>query len=643
MRAVSRPNYESASGIVITTTLRLRALLAATAVCAVYSATAFAQDAAATGDMHMNVAASAQSADPSTTRSGDPPRRHRHHVVADTDDRIDRLEREIEELKAQIANQPSSQVSSAQFEALQNQVYETQAMAKAAAAAPAAHQDKKIHFKGITFTFGGFLAAESVWRSNNLQSDIGSPGFSGIPFPGPGAGNSQAVGATATSAGVGNAVNIGHTREFRFSARQSRVSGMAEGDTGDVHLTGYGEFDFLGAAASANSNESNSFTPRVRNVYLTVDWTDMGFRFLAGQNWSLATLDGKGINERSELPPPTIDAQYVPGFIWTRQPQLRITKSFGDDYTLGLSVENPQTTLGGTAPTDCSVKAGAATQACTANGTVVISSNGSSFSGAGLNSTRDAEFNPGIQLSLNHVPDVIGKFAWEPGYFDGNVHLELFGIYRDFYDRTMAIAPAGVPCTSTYANCYGALQLGTARNHNVSGGGGGIAGLVKVIPGLFDVQFDAMYGTGIGRYGSGQLPDATYRADGTLQPLNEDMEMFGLTFHATPAFDLYVFGGREHEVSNWFRLNGSNGGYGNPNFVNTGCFNFNSTAACTGNVQTVEQITIGFWDKIYNGDYGSFRFGLQYSYTYLRAFDGVGGTPHTNDNMVFTSFRYYPF
>ena len=50
-------------------------------------------------------------------------------------------------------------------------------------------QDKKIHFKGITFTFGGFLAMESVWRSNNLESDIGSPGFSWLPFPGPGAGN----------------------------------------------------------------------------------------------------------------------------------------------------------------------------------------------------------------------------------------------------------------------------------------------------------------------------------------------------------------------------------------------------------------------------------------------------------------------
>jgi hypothetical protein len=38
------------------------------------------------------------------------------------------------------------------------------------------------------------------------------------------------------------------------------------------------------------------------------------------------------------------------------------------------------------------------------------------------------------------------------------------------------------------------------------------------------------------------------------------------------------------------------------------------------------------------------RVGLQYSYTELTAFSGAtGGQPKTNDSMVFTSFRYYPF
>jgi hypothetical protein len=546
-------------------------------------------------------------------QTDDPPRKHRHHAAAATEnDRLDLLEkqvrdqaaamgaqaREIQDLKAQL-NQGSGQVSASQFEALQSQVYETQATIKTAGAV--APHDKKLHMKGVTFSFGGFLAAESVWRSGNLGSDIGSPGFSKIPFFGPGGG------------GTGNAVSVGHTGEFRLSARQTRVSGLVEGDFDPTtHFAAYGEFDFLGAAASANSNESNSYTPRIRNVYGTVDWSDIGVKFLFGQNWSLATLDGKGISERSELPPPTIDSQYLPGFIWTRQPQLRLVKNFNDELWLGLSVENPQTTTGGTAPTGFS--------------SLTIST-GNGFNGTTTNVAL-AEFNPGITLSLNHVPDVIGKVAWEPSYFDGNVHLEVFGIYRDFYNRV-------------------GTTLSDVQNINKSGGGGGISGLIKAVPGLLDVQFDGMYGTGIGRYGSGQLPDVTFRADGTFQPLNENMEMVGLTLHATHELDVYVFAGREEETKAFFNgaLNGATQhiGYGNPLFVNTGCFSWNSVATCTGNVQNVQQVTLGLWDTAYKGDFGQFKIGLQYSYTHLKAFDGVGGSPDTHDQMVFSSFRYYPF
>jgi len=134
----------------------------------------------------------------------------------------------------------------------------------------------------------------------------------------------------------------------------------------------------------------------------------------------------------------------------------------------------------------------------------------------------------------------------------------------------------------------------------------------------------------------------TYNSSGTFHPLNENMEMLGVTLHATPDLDIYVFGGREHEDSSFFSTAGQ-GGYGNPTFVTTGCFSYNSTAACKANVQSTEQVNVGLWDKIYNGDFGSFRFGLQYSYTYNKAFAGAGGAPHTDDNMIFTSFRYYPF
>ncbi|HEX3667333.1 MAG TPA: hypothetical protein VHU23_19075 [Rhizomicrobium sp.] len=538
-----------------------------------------------------------------------PPAKHRHHAGSSLEQRLDRLEKvienqqsEIRSLKSQLGGpgtasggagsvataqppQPQPEVSAAQFQALQNQVNQQQAAVETVTKP----KDKKIHFKGVTVTFGGFLAAESVYRSHEEYADIGST-FSGIPYS-----NSPQA----------------HADEFRMTARQSRVSALVQGDVDPVtHLAMYGEFDFMGGAASANSNESNSYQPRVRNLYGTIDWDNPGVEFLAGQSWSLATLTGSGMSPRSELPPPTIDAQYVPGFDWTRQPQLRVTKNFNDQVWLGLSVENPQTTFGGTVPS--------------VPGLYYNSGNG--FNGG--TGTASSEFNPGITLSLNHVPDVIGKVAVEPSMFDKNVHLEAFGIYRDFYDR------------------YGTdPNLTDVSTHDVSGGGFGTAALIKLVPGVFDLQADGLFGDGIGRYGSGQLPDATFKPDGEIAPLTEDMEMVGATWHSTPALDLYVFAGREHDDAKSYDVSGTPFGYGNPLYVNTGCFSLTAalTAKCTGNTQEIDQITAGIWDNPYTGDYGKVRIGLQYSYTERKAFNGVGGRPTANENMLFTSFRYYPF
>ncbi len=101
--------------------------------------------------------------------------------------------------------------------------------------------------------------------------------------------------------------------------------------------------DFLGAATTANSNESNSYNPRIRHLYTTVDWDALGLHLLAGQTWSLVTLNDKGITPRNEVSPAVIDAQYVPGFTWARQPQFRIVGDWNKKFWLALSIENAQT------------------------------------------------------------------------------------------------------------------------------------------------------------------------------------------------------------------------------------------------------------------------------------------------------------
>lgn len=453
-------------------------------------------------------------------------------------------------------------------------------------------KDGKVRYKGVALTFGGFLAAETVQRSKNEVADIGS-NFSKIPF-------------------ANNAV--GHTQETRATARQSRLSLLAEGDINKTtHAAFYSEFDFLAGPQTANSNESNSYSPRIRNIYGTLDWDDLGLHLLAGQNWSLATMNTKGITPRNESPPPVIEAQYVAGFSWARQPQLRLTKDFDDKQIwAAFSLENPQTTF-----------AGAAT------GTT-----GTSIPGVTVtnNGAPSSQFDSANTLSLNHTPDMIAKLAVEP-LINGSrpVHAELYGLYRSFYDRVNV----------TTANNLLNLPVG-ASNHSVDGGGVGWGVTWAVAPGLLDVEASGLSGRGVGRYGTSQLPDTVVGPDGVLKPIKETMYMGGATLHATRALDLYLFGGEEAQKAAYSRIGTGVYGFGAPTANLAGCSV--EGAACSPNIRRVSQLTGGFWDKIYQGSFGSVRFGVQYSHTELTAFAGAtGAAPKTSDDMIFTSFRYYPF
>jgi hypothetical protein len=440
----------------------------------------------------------------------------------------------------------------------------------------------------VKVTLGGFLASEGLYRSRDETADIGST-FSGVPFS-----------STPTA----------HTSELRFSARQSRLSVLAQGDVdSDTHLAAYYEMDFLGGAQTANSNESNSYNLRIRNVYATIDWDSLGLEVLAGQNWSLLTLNSHGITPRNEVPPATIDAQYSVGFNWARQPQLRIVKNWDHQFWAAFSVENPQTTF-------------AANDAVASGVTITNLAAGGS------------EFDKANNLSLNHVPDLIGKLAWEPMIGDAQpLHMEVFGLYRDFYDRVNVAATNGLGA---------AAQI---RNDNVTGSGVGGSITWTAIPHLLDLQATAMTGKGIGRYGSGQLPDITFQANGSPLPLQETTLLVGATLHATPVFDIYTYLGQEAETANYFNSGTVAApvflGLGNPGYKLSGCFV--EGGSCSPNIESENQANVGVWWRAYQGKFGSFRLGLQYSYTHLTSFAGTGGKPDADDSMVFTSIRYYPF
>jgi hypothetical protein len=455
----------------------------------------------------------------------------------------------------------------------------------AVSAATPAFADTSMEVGKATLTWGGFLAMESVDRSRSESADIGSS-YNGVPF------------ANQPTA---------HMSELRGTARQSRLSLLAQGDVdSSTNLAGYYEMDFLGSAQTSNSNESNSFNLRIRNIYGTVDWDSLGLELLAGQSWSLVTANTKGITPRNELVPATIEAQYVVGFNWARQPGIRLVKNWDHQLWAAISVENPQTTFAG--------------NSAAATG---ISSTTVHTGGSLLNANNN--------FSLNHVPDIIGKLAWEPMLGGSQpLHMEVFGIYRSFYDRVNAAA----------GNALG-LPAGI---YNTNSDGGGVGGSITytAIPKMLDLQATAMTGSGIGRYGSGQLPDVTQRPDGSLAPTQETTFMLGATLHATPMLDIYAYGGQEAQRRKLFLTGATTTGLGNPNLNLSGCLV--EGGACSPNLESENQGTLGFWWRAYQGKFGSFRFGAQYSYLHLTAFGGAGGIkPTTDDSMIFTSIRYYPF
>ena len=536
----------------------------------------------------------------------------RHHIDG-TSAELAALREEVGALKSQLdvqtAAQAQTQAQAAQAAAAAQAASEQVETAQAADAdataaiiqsipgAVAAEADKlkpktdAFYYKGVKITPGGFIEAAGIYREHDLASDVATP-FNSVPY---------------------SVTRQGHAEELRASARQSRITGLVEGDVNpDLKLSMYGEFDFLGAAQSANLNESDSFNLRTRVIYGQMDWANEGWHILAGDSWSLVTMNSKGITPRNEVLPPNIDAQYNVGYVWARQPQFRITKDLFDKTVwAALSVEQPQTTFGGSSPS--------------AAGVITTINNGSNYYGGDTGTLSVTTVNgvvtavsgvaPATQ-SINHVPDVVGKLATEQDVFGHHVHGEVFGLFRSFYEQ------------------FGDLKTNELNTGSV---GGGVAG--QILPGLLDLQVTGITGKGVGRYGTSGLPDVAFTPSGKLTAIEETAGLVTATVHATKTLDLYFIGGEEHQD----RPDSGLASYGNFSAVNTGCGIEASTLTCTGNTRMLSELSFQGWDKLFTGPWGQIRLGLQYSYVARQAFSGVGGAPEAHDNIIMTSFRYYPF
>ncbi|HEV2729273.1 MAG TPA: hypothetical protein VGV15_04505 [Terriglobales bacterium] len=486
-----------------------------------------------------------------------------------------------------------------------------------------------IHFKGVTLTPGGFLAAETVWRNRGLGADINTP-FNSVNMPGAGQ----------------NAVS-----EFYGSGRQSRISLLAEGKVADFKMSGYYEADFLSAGITSNNNQSNSYSMRQRQLWGQA--AAGGWSLTGGQMWSLLTETRHGMDNRSEALPLTIDPQYTVGFSWARQYGVRVVKNFGNRFWVGASVENPQTTFAarGNAANFALGSPGSGgglyNSGITNCTTTTITGTG------GTITTVSTSCTPAATYSFNATPDFIFKAAAEPGFG----HYEVFGIFSRFRDR---IYPCGEPAAAS--NCNGAISALGAYNNSLNGGGFGANARITLFKQL-DLGAHGLVGQGVGRYGSGGLPDTTVHANGALAPLRSYQALATVEWR-TKRLDFYINAGDEYVERRW-QLDPNNPtnpvtpvGYGSQLFNVTGCysetappltgtngFTFGSLSKCSADTKSLVEGTIGFWIKAHDGPHGRLQFGPQYSYVSRYAWTGTNGigfaSPHGIDNMFFTSFRYY--
>ncbi len=521
-----------------------------------------------------------------------------------------------------------------------------------------------IHYKGVNITPGGFIAAETVSRQRAVSGDINTP-FTGIPYPGN---------------------DLSKVTENNFTARQSRVSLLAESKVGTAKLTGYWEADFLGTGVTSNNRQSNSYVLRQRILFGQAAFEN-GWSFTGGQQWSLATEDKKGIQNRQEVLPQTIDSQYQVGFSWARQYGFRVVKDFGGKFAIGASIEGPQATIGGRGFSSVSTaNVGSASVSTTGNSSIFAPG-----SGGGLLNFVDTTGYP-----FNKSPDIIVKAAADPGFG----HYEVFGIVSMFRNRVYPCGVVGTnandtapPSTTTTIACPidGSLSPSSlgAFNDTRTGGGFGANLRVPIIPKKLDFAFQGLAGDGVGRYGSAQLADMTLRPDGTQALIRTAHGLGELEFHVTPKLDVYAYYGGEYAwragylgynsvsvvktpaipsngtsppipatTTTTFKLN-QIGGYGSPFANNSGCNTEPAPASvlspaagsCAGDTRYISEATLGFWHKVYQGPKGGLRWGIQYSYFSRLGWSGnnsAGGTstaagisPKAVDNMVWTSFRYY--
>ena len=409
----------------------------------------------------------------------------------------------------------------------------------------------------------GFMDLTFAWRDKNAGSGIGT-NFGSIPY--------------------NNSIPAAKNSEFHASPQNSRIGFRIDGQWKDVHFIGYNEFDFLSSATATSSGVTNgAFVPRLRLFW--IDARKGKLEFLAGQSWSFLVPNRTGL---SALPgdlfySQVIDVNYMAGLTWTRQPGVRVIYHPSDKVAFGVSFENPDQYIGGSA----------------GGSGITLPAALASLAGPQLdNTTANTNASPAV------MPDIIPKIAFDP---NPRVHFEMAGLISTYKGYN--------PVTNTYST--------------TAGGGGSVNANFEVVKGLRLVT-NNFYGAGGGRYLFGQAPDVVVGADGTLQTVSSAGFVEGLEWNAKN-WQWYTYYGDIYINRN--SLLDANGktpiGYGftgSPNSQN----------------RNLSEISFGYIQTIWkDAKYGAISWMGQYEYMFRDPwFVALGAPKGTHDNTIYVNIRY---
>jgi hypothetical protein len=492
-----------------------------------------------------------------------------------------------------------------------------------------------LHYKGVLIQPTAIIMAESVNRTRAINAETNTP-FNSTPFMN----TPQAF-----------------TSEFNATARQSRLAVNFLAPTTWGKMSAYFETDFLSAGTTSNDNQTNSYTLRIREAFAQA--TVKNFTISAGQMFTLATEDKKGINPGpgAENLPSTIDPQYHVGFTFLRGYGARFAYALSPKYAAAFSLEQPQIILAGTTNAPATFFFGNA------------GNTGGLFNSTGNGSTAQ-------NYSNNVAPDIIFKATADPGIG----HYEVGGIARFFRDRLYP--ELGFTTTAS------TVAVGPGIN-NTTFGGGFFASAKVPVKKYADVALKITQGDGTARYTSSNLGDVTVKPDGSLEPLRSSTGLFETDAHIGKKLDIITIAGGEYLQRTSYKTTltsstgvattyytgyapllsktvftpstgatvvtaGESDGACNTELPPSAANGYSPVTAtpCSGHTRAIFEGTAGFVYRFYNSPAkGRLQFSMLYSYLTKEAWTGlsaatVTGTttavnPKATNNMVFTSFRYY--